>query len=189
MRSSIPTVLALATTVAGCWTDRAPARTTPRPTTAAPATTAPVDDTPDYRAVTIGLDVVGVAALAAGAIGLHRGANEDVSGALATSGMALAGFGTVITHIVMGRNDRALRSYLTRSIMVTTGSLAGAMAGCGDRGAELGCTFEGMLWGTAGGLAVAGALDALVLHRDEPSWTPTMSVTDEQTRVGIATQF
>ena len=55
---------------------------------------------------------------------------------------------------------------------------------------ELFCGFEGMLWGTAGGLAVAGVVDSLVLHGQvSNTWTPTVIPSDGGARVGVVAPF
>ena len=44
-------------------------------------------------------------------------------------------------------------------------------------------------WGAVGGFAVAGALDALVLHGKSSTWTPTLVPSEDGARVGVAATF
>jgi hypothetical protein len=185
----------------GCWTGRSPSQTTPTPTPASitpaqpaqPAQTAePAPktlDTRDYRAVTLSLDAVGAATLATGLVLLHRGANEDMAGALIDAGAIIGGFGAITTHLLAGRTDRAWRSYLIRGGLVMASSLAGMAVGCGDRGMELGCTVEGMAWGMAAGIAIAAPIDAFMLQRPEGSWTPTVVPREGGATAGIGGTF
>ena len=181
-------IVLLSVVLAGCWYGKTPtAVTTPAPATA-PAPTAAADrdaDEPSYRSTTIAADTIGVATMTAGLIGLERGADENVSGALLVTGMAIAGFADPIVHLVHGRGSRALASYLIRAVTTSTGAMMGvATSNCRD---ELFCGLDGMLWGTAAGLAIAGVADAFLLHGDLSShtWTPTVTASDGGARVGI----
>lgn len=178
--------------LSGCWYGQ----TTPvRPTTTAVVELAPPtpEPEPSYRATTIVLDAVGVAAMTAGMFGLRRYGDNDLSGGLAVAGLAVAGFGTPITHLVHGHKARAGGSYLLRSIGVSMGMMIGYGVECSNNRNELFCGFEGMLWGSAGGLALAGVVDALILHGNDSTerrtWVPTVTAGDGAARIGIAGGF
>lgn len=180
--------------LAGCWTDRPPAPTTPSRVSLAaplpsPSSEAAADDTPDYRAVTLSLDAVGVATMATGLLLLHRSESDDGPGALIDAGAFIGGFGAITAHLVAGRTDRAWRSYLIRGGLIMASSMTGMIVGCGDRGMELGCTIEGMAWGMATGIAIAAPIDAFMLQRREPSWTPTVVPREGGATAGIGGTF
>jgi hypothetical protein len=193
--------LVVAVAVSGCWTDRAPARTTPTPPSSAssadvsPATSSPATDdtrasrdTRDYRAVTLTLDAVGVASLATGLVLLHHSSSDDGPGALIDAGALIGGFGAITAHLIAGRTDRAWRSYLIRGGLMMATSLTGMMVAC-PGGTELGCTIEGMAWGMAAGIAIAAPIDAFVLQRAEGSWTPTVVPREGGATAGIGGTF
>jgi hypothetical protein len=174
--------------LSGCWYERArpakPIQPTPEPI---------VETSASYRATTIAVDVIGVAAMTAGLVGLQRGASDDVSGGFLVAGTALAGYATSIIHLAHGNKARAGGSFLIRSISATTGMLIGmGVAGCERE--DLTCNLVGMAWGVAGGLAVGSALDALLLH-DNPAeqaprtWTPTVTAGEGGARVGVLGAF
>lgn len=160
---------------------------------ATPAPTAPAreaeDDTPDYRAVTLTLDAVGVATMATGLLLLHRSSSDDGPGALIDAGAFIGGFGAITAHIVAGRTDRAWRSYLIRGGIIMATSLTGMMVGCTDGRVDLGCTIEGMAWGMAAGIAIAAPIDAFMLQRPEGSWTPTIVPREGGATAGIGGTF
>jgi len=192
MRSSLVSLVAVVG-VSGCWTDRAPVRTTPTPIAAAPASSrAPVraahDDTPDYRAVTLTLDAFGVATMATGLVLLHHSESDNGPGALIDAGAFIGGFGAITAHIIAGRTDRAWRSYLIRGGLIMAASLTGMMVGCPD-GVEIDCTIEGMAWGMAAGIAIAAPIDAFALQRPEGSWTPTVVPREGGATAGIGGTF
>jgi hypothetical protein len=179
-------VFVATTLLGGCWTDRAPARTTPTPRPVGDTTSA--RDSRDYRAVTLTLDAVGVATMATGLLLLHRTSSDDGPGALIDAGAFIGGFGAITTHLVMGRTDRAWRSYLIRGGLIMATSLTGMMVGCPD-GVEIDCTIEGMAWGMAAGMAIAAPIDAFMLQRPEGSWTPTVVPREGGATAGIGGTF
>lgn len=128
--------------------------------------------------------------LAVGVLGLQRGDNDDLSGGVATAGLAAAAFGAPIVHLAHGRTRRAGASYLIRSVTATATMVVGLGVGCPARPEgldRLDCWIPGMMWGAAAGLALSGIADALVLHRDSSrTWVPTMSVGEGGARIGIA---
>lgn len=173
--------------LSGCWhggtQPATPSRPTPPP--------APTASSGSYRAITVAVDAVGVAAMATGLIGLERGYNDDVSGGLYSVGLGVASFGGPLVHLAHGRTGRAGGSYGIRALTITTGWMVGYGVGCiGDR--DILCGLEGMFWGAAGGLAAGAVLDAVLLHDDSaerPTWSPAVTHTDGTTRVGIAGAF
>ncbi len=181
--------------VSGCWTDRAPARTTPVPPSIASgehgegAPAEPSRDTQDYRAVTLTLDAVGAATMATGLLLLHRSSSEDVPGALIDAGALIGGFGAITAHLVAGHTDRAWRSYLIRGGISLATTMTGMMVGCSDGRVELGCSIEGLAWGMAAGIAIAAPIDAFVLQRPEGSWTPTVIPREGGATAGIGGTF
>jgi len=183
------TALCLSAYVAlsGCWYGTA------KPASPARATVGETEcESGSYRAATIVVDAVGVAAATAGLIGLSTGRDEDVSGGLLSVGMGVAAFGAPIIHLAHGRAGRAGGSYGMRAMSATMGMLVGYAAGCNANREDWLCGFEGMLWGTMGGLAVGATLDAVLLHDDSaerPAFSPTVSHGDGITRVGIAGAF
>lgn len=166
--------------LAGCWTGHAPASVTPTPPSPAPDAREP-----GYRSETMAVDAIGVATMTAGLVGLERGSNENVDGALMVTGLAIAGFGDPIVHLAHGHGGRAAASYVIRAVTISMGAMMGvAFENCRN---ELFCGLDGMLWGTAGGLAAAGVVDALVLHGQvSNTWTPTVLPSDGGARVGLA---
>lgn len=187
--------LAVVVLLSGCWYERA-RPSAPKPAAVKPAALEPAAPPPplppSYRALTITLDAVGVAMMTAGVLGLRRGDDEDVSGALLNAGLLTSGFGVPVAHYVKGTNARALGSWLLRSSTVTAGALVGFGVGCADgRGMQMGCALEGMAWGVAGGLAIAGVIDAAFLHGWQPAggFAPTLTPRDGGAQVGIATVF
>jgi hypothetical protein len=190
MRSFAAILFAL--TLTACWTGKAPVAPT---TTVAPvAKTAHEAPAPQpversYRAYTVTADVIGVTTMTAGLVGLHRDSNNALGGALLVTGMAIAGFSDPLIHLAHGHGSRALVSYGIRAVTVLTGMMAGM--GASDCRDELFCGLEGMMWGSAAGLAVAGVADAFLLHGKLASqpWTARMSASEGGARVGIAAPF
>jgi hypothetical protein len=201
MRTTIA-CLALCASVPACWTDRAQP-TVPRAAStpaqgetaeAKPVETKPVETKPerDYRAVTVALDAAGVGAMVAGLALVHRNSNDTAGGALIDSGVAVAGFGSIITHVVMGHADRAWRRYLIQGGALLFTGIAGSMIACGDHSEGLdglGCTIEGMVGGSAVGFVAASAIDALVLQAPSHSVVPIVSPTEGGARVGLGGTF
>ncbi|CAN5923795.1 hypothetical protein BH11MYX3_BH11MYX3_00440 [soil metagenome] len=171
--------------LSGCWTGAArPARPSP------PEPVAASDS--DYRATTIAVDALGVAAMAVGLVGLSRGYNEDVSGGILVAGLTAAAYVTPIIHLAHGKKARAGGSLLVRSVTSSTGMMFGLAAGCPEESGLL-CGITAMTWGIAGGLAVASTIDAIYFHDREGSartWTPTiMTGGGGETRLGILGAF
>lgn len=177
--------LVVLTVVSGCW--YGPSQTVRAPR-AEPATTSSEES---YRATTITVDAIGVAAMGVGLVGLTRGYDEDISGSMLGGGMLVAGFATPIIHLAHGHKARAGGSYLVRSLSTTFGTFVGAAASCQDDRDELFCFMMPMFWGAAGGLAVGSAIDAVFFHDQESprTWTPTVQTSDGVTRVGILGAF
>jgi hypothetical protein len=162
--------------LAGCWRGQTtPARPEP-----------PVEES-GYRSTTIAVDAVGIGAMTAGLVGLSRGYDEDVSGGLLAVGSLSALAGPII-HLAHGNKARAGASYLVRSLAATTGLMVGM--GISNPGRDqLFPDLTGMFWGATAGLAVGGALDALLLHDQPRSWVPTATPTDGGAQVGILGAF
>jgi hypothetical protein len=169
--------------LAGCWRASAHSVAPPRP--ARPA----ADAAPSYRATTVTADVIGVAAMTAGAISIHRG-HDDLGGGLLVAGVITAASVTPVLHLVHGHRARAGGSLMIRSIAATTGMLVGGAIACADARDELLCGLSGLPWGVTGGLAIAGAIDALFLHdRPARTWTPTVTAGDGGARIGVIGSF
>ncbi len=167
----------------GCWTGSQPT-TLPRPEPA---------PEPSYRASTIAVDAVGVAAMAIGMVAVQRG-HDDAGHGLAAGGLVAAGYVSPIIHLANGHKARAGASWLMRSLAATTGMVIGLGAARCDREPTLGqldCSLNGMMWGVAGGLAVGSVIDALTLHGDttERTWVPTVVPDHGGASVGIAGGF
>lgn len=126
--------------------------------------------------------------LTAGAIGFRGGYNEDVSGGLAAAGLTAALL-TPIVHLAHGNGGRAGASYLIRSVTTSMGMFVGVDAGGHRRPFDF--DFEGMLWGAAAGLAIGSAFDAMFLHdeRSQRTWSPTVTASHGETRLGISGRF
>ena len=186
--SAILGALAVITLFAGCW--RGTQQVTPSPPASARATPE-VAPTPEasYRHVTMAIDALGVGLIAASTLAYsQRGGNDPVA-----VGLLLAGSSTIlatpILHATHGHVARAATSYLFRSVLMSAGMLVGAEVGCA-RNPGWFCGFGPELgWGVVGGLALAGAFDALLLHGASSTWTPTMTPSEDGARVGVATTF
>jgi hypothetical protein len=152
---------------------------------------APAEHDP-YRAQTLAVDAAGVALMTLGFIGVHHDWNNSGYGSLVVAGVVTSAFGAPIIHAAHGRWDRAGGSYLARSLGATMGTFAGIAAACQDGLAAVGeCGMGRIMLGAAGGLALAGVVDAVFFHDDERSsrWTPMVAPTTGGSQFGLATAF
>lgn len=181
-------VLALIVLVSGCWR-RAPSVVHGGSTATRTPSPAPTEAEPSYRQVTIGLDAAAVGLLAASTVAYaQRGGDDPLAVGLLLAGGAAA-LGAPIVHAAHGHGARAGASYLLRSIFVSAGMVAGMQIGCArDAGWFCGLGPE-LGWGMVGGLAVAGTLDAFLLHGTSSTWSPTLVPSEGGARVGVVRAF
>jgi len=180
-RRGVAVVVGLCIGVSACWRDTSPARPVHVRETA--------DATPtrSYRPVVAAVNAVGVTAMAIGLYGLQRGRDENVSGGILDVGVAISAFGAPIVSLSRGNYFNAGASYLTRSVLVGAGLIAGVGAACGgDRRAFL-CELDGVVWGTAIGLAVANVVDVAWFSTEK--WQPYVVPTDGGVQTGIGASF
>jgi len=152
----------------------------------------PDEPAEDYRTQTIIADATGVALMTIGFVGLHNDYNNNLYGGVLAAGVATSAFAAPVIHLAHGRKGRAGGSYLVRSIGATFGTFAGMAAACQNGLQVLGeCGVGRVYMGAAGGLALAGVVDALFFHDDESPqrWAPMVSPAPGGTSFGLATAF
>jgi hypothetical protein len=170
--------------MAGCWRSSSP------PVTPRSAATSATPSESSYGHVTLAIDAVGVGMIAGGMLvyGAYGLESKPASVLVGVGGLT-AGLGTAITHVVHGQHGRAVATYAMRSGLASVGLVTASAISCANERETLCELTPNMTWGIAGGLAVAGALDALFLHGSDSTWSPIVTPSDDGARVGIATSF
>lgn len=178
---------AIALLAVGCW--RGPAQQTTITTRSPSPTSSPTKPEASYRNVTMAVDAISVGLIAGGMIVYQTRGLESIPGHVLVGAGGLAALGTPIIHATRGHVSRGGASYVIRAGMTTVGMLTAIGVTCANEPGFLCELTPNMWWGIAGGVAVSGALDALLLHDASSTWSPTVTPTDDGARVGIAKIF
>jgi hypothetical protein len=163
-----------------------------------PSLTAPIDVAPttSYRAVTITVDAIAIAALL-GSLATQGKAGPD--NGLSLSLFAIGGLGGVyavpIIHGVHGHGARGVASWLVREGAVAAGAMA-ALGSASCKPYEI-CGLDRVDFGVAAGLIVGSVIDAVFLSgssdKERPptgtTWSPALAPTRGGGTVGLAAAF
>jgi hypothetical protein len=149
----------------------------------------PGPPTRSYGKYVLAVDAASVGLLIAG--GLSEGSDgEDssVSGALFTAGALGVMFGGPIVHLSRGHGVRALGSLGLRYAGIMGGALVAVkLSNCANSD-ELFCELEAAGPGILIGFVVASVIDGTLNSNEpiaEPTWTPTVSATQNGGSVGL----
>jgi hypothetical protein len=173
------------------------------PSLTAPMDIAPLEDpantvTTSYRAITLSVDAVAVAA-AFGGWALLDKRNEvpsnNFAGGLMVTGVVIGAYAVPIIHAVRGHGMRALASWLLRDGAMGFGAMVGlATAQCSPQ--EWFCGIDRIGPGMAGGLVIASVIDATLLTDEKEqrpavgtTWSPLLAPARGGGTLGLAAAF
>ena len=147
-----------------------------------------------YRLQTAAVDVAAVALLAAGLECAHA-CTDSSSTPWLLAGIGVYLVGAPVVHGLHGRLNRAFGDFGMRAAPVVLGLIVAGSSNCAPQDDD-GCwteangrAYEGILVGTAGGLAAA-VYDTWVLARgDEPRIAPVVTSSRGTTVVGFGGRF
>ena len=149
----------------------------------------PVPPGRSYAKYMLAVDATSVGLLVAGALSEREGGEDTAAtGALFTAGALGVFFGGPIVHLSRGHGKRALASFGLRYAAITVGALAAMkLANC-ENSDELFCELEAAGPGILIGFVAASLIDGALMTDEpiaEPTWTPTVSATQNGGTVGL----